>query len=134
MILSDDNEFVHSILGFETKARIKIKTILAKKLRLIFSKKMLIFLTWQKVICFFLLKKSLNCLIFWDENKNFILSISCFQSSTGMSFYQFCVSRQEQEILNCFSRLSKKKLGQFSKDFFKTRIPVGIWLYMLEYQ
>ena len=94
---------------------------------LIFSKKGCVFLkiSWNNM-SFFLEKFEWKS-HFPRREREYFLSISCFETRTGIFFHQSHVSRREREIENDFSRSSGKKLSWFSREFPGTGIPVTLW-------
>ena len=99
-----DWDLLSSISDYETRTRIKIKTILARIWFVacawtdIFPKKAFNFLIFLKIICLLLLRNLNENLIFRDENENFFLSISCFETRTSILFFQSKENFREREV------------------------------------
>ena len=90
------------------------------------QKKAVTFSNCLKIIFIFLEKPEWKS-HFSRWEREYFLSISCFETRTGIFFYQSRVSRREREIENDFSRSSGKKLSWFSREFPGTGIPVTLW-------
>ena len=103
-----EREFLFSISGFEARTRIEIETILAR----IFGKKTFIdclltdifknvanFSKFLKMICIFFSGSLNENLIFWDENGNTLLSISCFKTRTRNRKWFVKVEREQIKLI-----------------------------------
>ena len=109
LIFWDENEkFFLLISCFETRTRIEIETILAR----IFGKNIYwLFIYWYfqknvanfskflKMICSFFSRSLNENLIFWDENGNTLLSISCFKTRTRNRKWFLKVQRERIKLI-----------------------------------